>query len=58
MSKKGTLLSIVVPAYNEEHTIGDVIDRLNATLQKTGFAYEVIVVDDCSRDRFHLSTEK
>ena len=51
MSKKATLLSIVVPAYNEEHTIGDVIDRLNATLQKTGFAYEVIVVDDCSRDR-------
>src|SRR3990170_7451331 len=51
MSKKATLLSIVVPAYNEEHTIGDVIDRLNATLQKTGFAYEIIVVDDCSSDR-------
>ena len=51
MGKKATLLSIVVPAYNEEHTIGDVIDRLRATLQKTGFAYEILVVDDCSRDR-------
>ena len=50
MSKKATLLSIVVPDYNEEHTIGDVIDRLRATLQKTEFAFEVIVVDDCSRD--------
>src|SRR3989337_3762645 len=50
MSKKATLLSIVVPDYNEEHTISDVIDRLRATLQKTGFAFEVIVVDDCSRD--------
>ena len=50
MSKKATLLSIVVPDYNEEHTISDVIDRLIATLQKTGFAFEVIVVDDCSRD--------
>ena len=51
MSKKATLLSIVVPAYNEEHTIGDVIDRLRATLQKIGFVYEILVVDDCSRDR-------
>ncbi|HJW65403.1 MAG TPA: glycosyltransferase family 2 protein [Candidatus Bathyarchaeia archaeon] len=51
MSKKAALLSIVVPDYNEEHTIGDVIDRLKATLQKTGFAYEIIVLDDCSRDR-------
>ena len=50
MSKKAALLSIVVPDYNEEHTISDVIDRLIATLQKTGFAFEVIVVDDCSRD--------
>src|SRR4030067_2259783 len=51
MSKNSVLLSVVVPAYNEEHTIGDIIDRLKATLQKTSFAYEVIVVDDCSRDR-------
>src|SRR4030067_796951 len=51
MSKNAALLSIVVPDYNEEHTIGDVIDRLKATLQKTGFAYEIIVLDDCSRDR-------
>jgi glycosyltransferase involved in cell wall biosynthesis len=51
MGKKATLLSIVVPAYNEEHTIGDVIDRLRATLQKIGVVYEILVVDDCSRDR-------
>jgi len=51
MSQKATLLSIVVPDYNEEHTIGDVIERLRTTLQKTVFAFEVIVVDDCSRDR-------
>ena len=51
MNKNAELLSIVVPAYNEEHTIGNIIDRLKATLQKTSFTYEVIVVDDCSRDR-------
>ena len=45
------LLSIVVPAYNEEHTVGDVINRLKATLQTISLPYEIIVIDDCSRDR-------
>lgn len=45
------LLSIVVPAYNEEHTVGDVIKRLKATLQTISLPYEIIVIDDCSRDR-------
>jgi glycosyltransferase involved in cell wall biosynthesis len=51
MSNNALLLSIVVPAYNEKHTIGNVIDRLKVTLQKTMFAHEIIVVDDCSRDK-------
>jgi glycosyltransferase involved in cell wall biosynthesis len=50
MSKKAMLLSIVVPIYNEEHTIGDVIDRLRATLQKNDLKHEIIVIDDHSRD--------
>jgi glycosyltransferase involved in cell wall biosynthesis len=45
------LLSIVMPDYNEEHTIGDVIDRLRATLQKTSLESEIIVIDDHSKDR-------
>ncbi|HLN44828.1 MAG TPA: glycosyltransferase family 2 protein [Candidatus Sulfotelmatobacter sp.] len=44
-------LSIVVPAYNEEHTVGNVIDRLKATLRKIGLSHEIIVVDDHSKDR-------
>ncbi len=46
-----SLLSIVVPVFNEEPTIGDVISRIETTLQKKGFRYEIIVVDDCSRDK-------
>jgi len=45
------MFSVVVPAYNEEHTVGDVIDRLKATLQQMGVASEIMVVDDRSRDR-------
>jgi glycosyltransferase involved in cell wall biosynthesis len=44
------LLSVVVPAYNEEHTVGDVVDRLKAALRQVGIASEIIVVDDHSRD--------
>lgn len=44
-------LSIVVPAYNEEHTVGDVINGLKATLHMIDLSHEIIVVDDHSRDR-------
>jgi glycosyltransferase involved in cell wall biosynthesis len=51
MDKNEMLLSVVIPIFNEEPTIGDVIGRLRATMQKTGFKHEIIVVDDCSQDR-------
>jgi glycosyltransferase involved in cell wall biosynthesis len=45
------LLSIIIPVFNEELTVGNVIDRTKAALQQIGLPYEVIVVDDHSRDR-------
>ncbi len=51
MSQNAMTLSIVVPAYNEEHTVGDVIDRLEEALRKIGLANEILVVDDHSTDR-------
>ena len=45
------LISVVIPVFNEELTIGDVLQRLVAVMKKTGFDYEIIVVDDCSKDR-------
>lgn len=51
MQPDRSLLSIVVPVFNEEPTIGDVISRIETTLEKKGFRYEIIVVDDCSRDK-------
>jgi dolichol-phosphate mannosyltransferase len=51
MQSEGKLLSVVVPVFNEEPTVGNVIDRIHRVLDATGFRYEIIVVDDCSRDR-------
>ena len=45
------LLSIIIPVYNEELTIGDIIDRVKAVAPQTGLETEIIVVDDHSYDR-------
>jgi glycosyltransferase involved in cell wall biosynthesis len=44
------LLSVIIPVYNEELTVGNVIDRVKLALQKIGLEYEIIVVDDHSYD--------
>jgi glycosyltransferase involved in cell wall biosynthesis len=45
-------LSIVIPAYNEERFIGTLLDQVRAVpLADLGVAREIIVVDDCSKDR-------
>jgi len=45
------LLSIIIPLYNEELTIGNIIDRTEKVMEKTGLEFEVIVVDDRSCDK-------
>ncbi len=45
-------LSIVIPAYNEERFIGTLLNQILAVdLAPLGVAKQIIVVDDCSRDR-------
>lgn len=44
-------LSVVLPVYDEEHAILVTLADVTRTLDKWGAAYEVIVVDDGSRDR-------
>jgi glycosyltransferase involved in cell wall biosynthesis len=44
------MLSIIIPVYNEELTIGNIIDRTHVAAQKIGLPYEVIVVNDLSYD--------
>ncbi len=43
-------VSVVIPAYNEELAIGDELDAVRQALETSGRSYEVIVVDDGSRD--------
>jgi undecaprenyl-phosphate 4-deoxy-4-formamido-L-arabinose transferase len=43
-------VSLVVPVFNEEQTLEEVYRRVTATLETFGRTYEIIVVDDGSRD--------
>ena len=43
-------LSVVIPLYNEEESIPHLRTALTAALDRQGEAYEIIVVDDGSRD--------
>jgi glycosyltransferase involved in cell wall biosynthesis len=45
------MLIITIPAYNEEKTIGKVINDINNVMKKTGYNYKVLVVNDGSKDR-------
>jgi len=44
-------LSIVVPAYNEEQRLPPTLDRLHAFLSAQPLRYEIVVVDDGSKDK-------
>ena len=44
------LLTIIIPAYNEERTIEQVIRRVETSLLPEGFEREIIIVDDGSTD--------
>jgi dolichol-phosphate mannosyltransferase len=44
-------LSVVIPAQNEEGCIGETLRAVSAKLEAEAIPYEIIVVDDGSRDR-------
>jgi dolichol-phosphate mannosyltransferase len=43
-------LSVVIPARNEEHSIGATVGDLTAALQRERIPYEIVIVDDASTD--------
>lgn len=52
------LLSIVIPAYNEEKTIFLILDKVSEIKLIGGIEKEVIIVNDCSKDQTVAIIEK
>ena len=45
------VLSVVIPVFNEEEVLPRLHERLTRTLEAAALTYEVVLVDDGSRDR-------
>src|SRR5687768_4437952 len=50
MDKITEKLSVIIPCYNEEQVISTTYDRLLKVLTENNYDYEVLFVDDGSRD--------
>jgi glycosyltransferase involved in cell wall biosynthesis len=50
VASKLSTVSVVIPAYNEEKTVGSVVQRAHRILGYLGIPYEIVVVDDGSTD--------
>jgi glycosyltransferase involved in cell wall biosynthesis len=51
MTGHGQMVSVVIPAFNEEASLEEVLASVRSTMEKLGVEYELIVVDDGSTDR-------
>lgn len=54
LRSSGVKVSIILPAYNEEDNIGEVIGLVSQRFRSMGLDYEVIVVDDGSEDETRI----
>src|SRR6516165_6695727 len=50
--------SIVIPAYNEEHALGPVVQEIATVLSELGIEYEIIIVDDGCADNTMKAAEE
>lgn len=44
------IVSVVIPAFNEENSLGSIVWRTSETLQSYGIPFEIVVIDDGSTD--------
>ncbi|ASJ01706.1 dolichol monophosphate mannose synthase [Thermococcus gorgonarius] len=44
-------VSIIIPTYNERDNLEELFERISNAMEKAGYDYEIIVVDDDSPDR-------
>ncbi|OGR86509.1 MAG: hypothetical protein A3A86_04025 [Elusimicrobia bacterium RIFCSPLOWO2_01_FULL_60_11] len=51
MGENKSLVSVILPAYNEEESLAEEIRKIRSSLDGAGIPYEFIVIDDASTDR-------
>jgi glycosyltransferase involved in cell wall biosynthesis len=48
-------ISLIIPAYNEEKTIGRVLEQTCSVMEQFGHPFEIIAINDCSTDETELA---
>lgn len=51
-------LSVVIPVYNEEESLPRLVPEIHRALRPTGLDYEIVLVDDGSKDRSFAVLER
>jgi glycosyltransferase involved in cell wall biosynthesis len=44
-------ISLVIPCYNEEGNLCELIKAIRAAVEPLKISYEVVITDDCSKDK-------
>src|SRR5882762_9542159 len=52
------MLSIIVPAYNEEVSVKNTVEKIQSVLNRAGLEFEVIVINDASTDNTEAELNK
>lgn len=58
MKAPKTSISIVIPAYNENKRIRGILRKIIPFLKNKGYVYEIIIVNDGSRDNTSFEVKK
>jgi len=51
-------LSVIVPCFNEEANLVNLVNRIHETMTMAGISTQIVLVDDCSRDRTRAIIEE
>jgi glycosyltransferase involved in cell wall biosynthesis len=55
---KPEAVTVVIPAFNEEEAVGEVVQEVRKTLKRAKVLHEILVVDDGSRDQTAVRAKK
>ncbi|MCX6808604.1 MAG: glycosyltransferase family 2 protein [Candidatus Berkelbacteria bacterium] len=58
MKEKNIYISVVIPVFNEEENVKNLYDEITLVLKKVGKPYEIIFINDGSKDKTHSILEK
>src|ERR1700690_2182238 len=50
MSDENPLLSLVIPCYNEEGNLRELVKAIRAAVEPLKISYEIVITADCSKD--------